>query len=53
MTAFSPRAFAAEEGNTAAEGAGSGGTVQIFRNADAPEFDSIADTSEFSAAVLL
>jgi hypothetical protein len=39
---------AAEEGATAAEGAGSGGTVQIFRNVDAREFDSIATTGRLS-----
>lgn len=37
----------AQEGATAAEGAGSGGTVQIFRHVDAREFDSIATTGKF------
>jgi hypothetical protein len=38
---------AAENAGAATEGAGSGGTVQIFRNVDAREFDSIATTDKF------
>jgi RHS repeat-associated protein len=38
----------APEDAVAAEGASSGGPVQIFRNVDAREFDSIATTGKFS-----
>jgi hypothetical protein len=40
----------AGEDPVAAEGARSGGLVQIFRNVDAREFDSIATTGKFSGA---